>query len=159
MLVESGYNQSKKIIEDHRDSRTAARVRGAGWREVLVIVQGKTLPAMPAKPKSNTKPEDGQAQQGLTVLIDLFGDLYPHYSTERIDGMITDYRSIYLSRGHTQTVVYPGVIEALSALPGRKATATTKGTPTTRAVLQPVRTDPIFRSCTRYRRHPVQACA
>ena len=69
-------------------------------------------------------------------LIDLFGDLYPHYSTERIDRMIADYRSIYLSRGHTRTAVYPGVMEALSALPGRKATATTKGTPTTRAVLQ-----------------------
>ena len=50
--------------------------------------------------------------------------------------MIADYRSIYVSRGHTQTAVYPGVMEALSALPGRKATATTKGTPTTRAVLQ-----------------------
>jgi len=69
-------------------------------------------------------------------LIDLFGDLYPHYSTERIDRMIADYRSIYLSRGHTRTAVYPGVMEALSALPGRKATATTKGTPTTRAVLE-----------------------
>src|SRR5207237_702834 len=34
------------------------------------------------------------------------------------------------------THVYPGVVEALSTLPGRKATATTKGTPTTRAVLQ-----------------------
>src|SRR5262249_26765006 len=69
-------------------------------------------------------------------LIDLFGHLYPHYSPDRIDRMIVDYRSIYLSRGHTQTAVYPGVIEALAALPGRKATATTKGTPTTRAVLE-----------------------
>jgi HAD superfamily hydrolase (TIGR01509 family) len=31
--------------------------------------------------------------------------------------------------------VYPGVQEALAALGGRKSTATTKGTPTTRAVL------------------------
>jgi phosphoglycolate phosphatase len=69
-------------------------------------------------------------------LIDLFGDLFPHYSTEQIDRMIQDYRTIYLARGHTQTAMYPGVMEALAVLPGRKATATTKGTPTTRAVLQ-----------------------
>ena len=31
---------------------------------------------------------------------------------------------------------YPGIAEALAALPGRKSTATTKGTPTTRAVLE-----------------------
>ena len=69
-------------------------------------------------------------------LIELFGDIFPHYSTEQIDRMIQDYRTIYLARGHTQTAMYPGVMEALAALPGRKATATTKGTPTTRAVLQ-----------------------
>jgi phosphoglycolate phosphatase len=69
-------------------------------------------------------------------LIDLFGDIFPHYSSEQIDRMIQDYRTIYLSRGHAQTAMYPGVTEALAALPGRKATATTKGTPTTRAVLQ-----------------------
>jgi phosphoglycolate phosphatase len=68
-------------------------------------------------------------------LLELFGELFPHYSRERIDGMIQDYRSIYLSLGHRQTAVYPGVAEALAALSGRKATATTKGTPTTRAVL------------------------
>ena len=68
-------------------------------------------------------------------LIELFGDLFPHYSSAQIDRMIQDYRAIYLARGHAQTAMYPGVIEALAALPGRKATATTKGTPTTRAVL------------------------
>jgi phosphoglycolate phosphatase len=69
-------------------------------------------------------------------LIDLFGDLFPHYTQDRIDSMIQEYRALYPARGHTMTAVYPGVIEALSVLPGRKATATTKGTPTTRAVLQ-----------------------
>jgi HAD superfamily hydrolase (TIGR01509 family) len=69
-------------------------------------------------------------------LIELFGDIFPHYSAEQMDRMIQDYRTIYLARGHTQTAMYPGVMEALAALPGRKATATTKGTPTTRAVLQ-----------------------
>jgi phosphoglycolate phosphatase len=69
-------------------------------------------------------------------LLELFGELYPHYSPERIDRMIQDYRVIYLSMGHKRTAIYPGVAEALAALPGRKATATTKGTPTTRAVLE-----------------------
>jgi phosphoglycolate phosphatase len=69
-------------------------------------------------------------------LIDLFCDLFPHYTADRIDRMIQDYRTIYPARGHTQTAIYPGVTEALALLPGRKATATTKGTPTTRAVLQ-----------------------
>jgi HAD superfamily hydrolase (TIGR01549 family) len=32
--------------------------------------------------------------------------------------------------------MYPGVMEALAALPGRKSIATTKGTPTTRAILE-----------------------
>jgi HAD superfamily hydrolase (TIGR01509 family) len=66
----------------------------------------------------------------------LFGEVLPHYGPEQIDRMIQDYRSIYLARGHTATAVYPGVGEGLAALPGRKATATTKGTPTTRAVLK-----------------------
>ena len=69
-------------------------------------------------------------------LIDLFGEVLPHYSADQIDRMIQDYRAIYLARRHAQTAVFPGVMEALAALPGRKATATTKGTPTTRAVLE-----------------------
>jgi HAD superfamily hydrolase (TIGR01549 family) len=68
-------------------------------------------------------------------LVDLFGPLFPHYSPEQIDQMIQDYRAIYRARGHSQTAVFPGVAETLSTLPGRKATATTKGTPTTRSVL------------------------
>ncbi|HTM49356.1 MAG TPA: HAD-IA family hydrolase, partial [Bryobacteraceae bacterium] len=54
----------------------------------------------------------------------------------QIDRMIVEYRAIYPARGHAQTAIFPGVIEALSQLSGRKATATTKGTPTTRAVLE-----------------------
>ena len=34
------------------------------------------------------------------------------------------------------TRCYPGVVDMLMALPGRKSTATTKGTPTTRIVLE-----------------------
>jgi phosphoglycolate phosphatase len=69
-------------------------------------------------------------------LIDLFQDLLPSYSREQMDALVVDYRRIYLARNHTATSVYPGVAEALAGLPGRKSTATTKGTPTTRAVLE-----------------------
>ena len=69
-------------------------------------------------------------------LIDLFTDVYPDYSAQQIDGLIQQYRTNYLSRGHTQTKVYPGVAEGLAALGGRKSTATTKGSPTTRAILE-----------------------
>ena len=69
-------------------------------------------------------------------LLDLFGDLFPDYTPEEIDGLIERYRSVYRARGHNATQVFPGVREALPALGGRKATATTKGTPTTRQVLE-----------------------
>jgi len=67
-------------------------------------------------------------------LLDLFLDL--EFKRESIDQMIADYRRIYLLRQHSLTSVYPGVAEALPRLGGRKSTATTKGTPTTRAVLE-----------------------
>jgi phosphoglycolate phosphatase len=69
-------------------------------------------------------------------LLETFGDVLPDYTTGQIDGLIQQYRTIYLGRGHTLTRVYPGVAEALAALGGRKSTATTKGSPTTRAVLE-----------------------
>ncbi|HYL77125.1 MAG TPA: HAD-IA family hydrolase [Bryobacteraceae bacterium] len=69
-------------------------------------------------------------------LLDLFQDLMPELTREQIDQMIADYRRIYLARKHSLTRPYPGVHEALAALPGRKSTATTKGTPTTRSVLE-----------------------
>ena len=69
-------------------------------------------------------------------LIDLFSDVFPRYTPEQIDQLIALYRTIYLGRGHAMTSVYPGVAEGLAALGGRKGSATTKGTPTTRAVLE-----------------------
>jgi HAD superfamily hydrolase (TIGR01509 family) len=65
-----------------------------------------------------------------------FGEIFPDYNPAQIDELIRQYRVLYLARGHKMTRVYPGVPEALAALPGRKSTATTKGTPTTRAVLE-----------------------
>lgn len=65
-----------------------------------------------------------------------FGEIFPDYNSAQIDELIRQYRVNYLARCHQQTHVYAGVPEALAALPGRKSTATTKGTPTTRAVLE-----------------------
>jgi phosphoglycolate phosphatase len=67
-------------------------------------------------------------------LIDLFTDL--GFEQESMDQMVTDYRAIYTAGGHVNTTVYPGVAEMLSRLGGLKSTATTKGTPTTRVILE-----------------------
>ncbi|MFB3830087.1 MAG: HAD family hydrolase [Bryobacteraceae bacterium] len=69
-------------------------------------------------------------------LVDLFEDVFPGYTPEQIDALVQHYRTVYPARRHRETKLYPGVEEALGALRGRKATATTKGTPTTRAVLE-----------------------
>ncbi len=69
-------------------------------------------------------------------LIELFQDVLPGAEPARIEAMVQDYRSIYSARQHCSTTAYPGVLETLSILPGRKSTATTKGTPTTRIVLE-----------------------
>ncbi len=69
-------------------------------------------------------------------LIDTFGDLLPDATPAQIDELIRRYRQIYPARGHKATRPYPGVKETLAALPGRKSTATTKATPTTRTVLE-----------------------
>ena len=67
-------------------------------------------------------------------LFDLFLDL--GYRQEEMDAMLADYREHYYSREHSLTRVYPGVAETLARLGGRKSTATTKGTPGTRAILE-----------------------
>lgn len=69
-------------------------------------------------------------------LIDLFQDLFPEKSPDQIEQLIVEYRAVYPARKHAATSLYPGVQEALAGLGGRKSTATTKGTPTTRIVLE-----------------------
>ena len=69
-------------------------------------------------------------------LDDCFIQVLPHYTREQLDALVQSYRTIYPARGHAGTTLYPGVDEALSRLGGLKGTATTKGTPTTRAVLE-----------------------
>lgn len=69
-------------------------------------------------------------------LDDLFHDIFPGCTPELADSLLQQYRGIYRARGHSMTRVFPGVAEALAGLGGRKTTATTKGTPMTRAVLE-----------------------
>jgi phosphoglycolate phosphatase len=64
-----------------------------------------------------------------------FSEVFPDFNQEQREKLVADYRSAYLGRCHQRTRVFPGVPEALAQLGGRKSTATTKGTPTTRAVL------------------------
>ena len=67
-------------------------------------------------------------------LIDLFQEL--GFGSEAMDGLIQSYRVTYWARKHAATRVYPGVAEMLGSLPGRKSTATTKTSQTTRGVLE-----------------------
>lgn len=69
-------------------------------------------------------------------LVELFRDIIPGIDEPGIDDLILQYRKIYSARGHVNTRAYEGVVDALAALPGRKGTATTKGTPMTRIVLE-----------------------
>lgn len=69
-------------------------------------------------------------------LLETFQDVLPGYLPEQIDELISRYRTAYRAREDRMTAVYTGVKEALPLLGGRKATATTKGTPTTRLVLE-----------------------
>lgn len=77
-------------------------------------------------------------------LIDLFTDLLPDYTPAQIDDLVAVYRRIYPAREHRDTTLYPGVRDAISRLDGRKSTATTKGTPTTRIVLEKFGLLPFF---------------
>jgi phosphoglycolate phosphatase len=67
-------------------------------------------------------------------LFDLFLDL--GYPREAMEPMLAAYREVYRERKHGATSVIAGVPEMLSRLGGRKSTATTKGTQSTRAMLE-----------------------
>ena len=69
-------------------------------------------------------------------LIDLFQEAFPDYDAAQIDALVEQYRQCYRGRGHKLTKPYLGAREGLAALGGRKSTATTKGTPTTRLILE-----------------------
>jgi phosphoglycolate phosphatase len=65
-----------------------------------------------------------------------FRQVLPAFSRGQLDDLIQEYRTVYTARNHAATKLYPGVLETIAALPGRKSTATTKGTPTTKIVLE-----------------------
>jgi phosphoglycolate phosphatase len=67
-------------------------------------------------------------------LLDMFLDL--GFEADKIEPMIAHYRRVYPELKHARTSVFPGVAEMLAALGGKKTTATTKGTPMTRSVLE-----------------------
>ena len=67
-------------------------------------------------------------------LHDLFLDL--KFEPPEFEAMLADYRANYWARKNGSTRMYPGVAEGLAKLGGRKSTATTKGTPFTRVVLE-----------------------
>ncbi len=65
-----------------------------------------------------------------------FSEAFPGHSRQQFEELIEDYRRAYHERNHQSTRVYEGVVEALAALEGKKATATTKSTLGTRKVLE-----------------------
>jgi len=77
-------------------------------------------------------------------LFDLFEELFPTHTAEQYEEMLQHYRRIYHARNHSLTRCFGGVKEMLAALPGRKSTATTKGTPMTRMVLEKFELLPYF---------------
>ena len=66
----------------------------------------------------------------------VFRELAPHLNEADIDKLSGDYSLNYRARRHAGTRIYPGVVEALETLSGRKSTATTKSTAGTRLVLE-----------------------
>ena len=93
--------------------------------------------------QNNVSPEFLRSYIGRH-LIDLFEHLLPEWTRQQHDELVLEYRAIYLARGHRQTRPYPGVAELFPALPGRKSTATTKGTPTTGLILEQFGLRPYF---------------
>lgn len=77
-------------------------------------------------------------------LIDLFERVLPEWTRAQHEELILQYRAIYLARGHRETRLYDGVAEAVATLPGRKSTATTKGTATATAVIEQFGLRPYF---------------
>jgi len=97
---------------------------------------GAILEVVKARPLSRSVDEPFLRRYIGHHLVTTFGDLYPEAHNGEIDQMIAEYRRIYPMRDHASTKLYPGVAEALASLPGRKSTATTKSSLTTRTVLE-----------------------
>lgn len=68
-------------------------------------------------------------------LFELFDEVFPGADDAFREQLLQEYRETYWAREHASTKPYPGVLEGMAALGGRKSTATTKSTQTTRNVL------------------------
>lgn len=97
----------------------------------IVAASGQVLAAHGAPPLSF----DYLASFIGKHLFDLFDEVFPGAPDEFREQLLKEYRETYWAREHASTKPYPGVREGIAALPGRKATATTKSTSTTRTVL------------------------
>ena len=70
-------------------------------------------------------------------LDDCFTEVLPHYTREQLDELVRDVPGdLPGARACRDQSFIPACSRRLQALGGRKGTATTKGTPTTRAVLE-----------------------
>jgi HAD superfamily hydrolase (TIGR01509 family) len=69
-------------------------------------------------------------------LADCFGEVFPGCGDARLEEMVQAYRVAYRAREHKKTRVFPGVAEGLERMGGRKSTATTKGSPMARTVVE-----------------------
>lgn len=77
-------------------------------------------------------------------LFDLFNDVFPEADDAFREHLLQEYRQTYWAREHKSTKRYPGVLEGISALGGKKSTATTKSTQTTYVVLEKFGLLPFF---------------
>jgi HAD superfamily hydrolase (TIGR01509 family) len=96
---------------------------------------GAVSDVLAGTPCGRIRVEDLKRYVGVD-LLGMYRDLLPGASEERYEAMVQEYRRLYPARGHRATRVYPGVPEMLAALAGRKSTATTKGSASTRAILE-----------------------
>jgi HAD superfamily hydrolase (TIGR01509 family) len=104
---------------------------------------GAILEALKPTPAAGLAQADLLRYVGIH-LLQMFRELLPEYTPAQYDELIRAYRAAYTARGHRSTRVFPGVLEALPLLSGRKSTATTKATSTTRAVLEQFGLAPYF---------------
>lgn len=77
-------------------------------------------------------------------LFDLFNEVFPDADDAFRETLLQEYRQTYWAREHKSTQRYPGVLEGLSLLGGKKSTATTKSTETTNIVLAKFGLRPFF---------------
>jgi phosphoglycolate phosphatase len=58
------------------------------------------------------------------------------FTQSDLEQMIQEYRTTYAQRKHANTQIYAGIAETLARMGGRKTTATTKGTASTKLMLE-----------------------